>query len=414
MTSTPSPNSAPRDVHGASPLGAVLAFSALASFAAGTATLSIFFVTAREPYSFTPLQQYALGLLVGVGYTLGALGASRVGRAFRSAGGSSRGLIARLSVTMAALVCLPLFTHRDGSVFVLLALYAPLTGCFWPLIEGYVSGGRRAGELRSAMGSFNVTWSLTLLASFFVPPLFPDSFRTVFVILALTHVASVLALLGFRREPGVPLADHHGVEEHAVPAGVPELLRVHRVLHAMSYLVMYALSPYLPRLLERLGLTGFGASALAASWLLARSLTFVVLGRWHGWHGRWSVAVVGTLFVLGGFGATLLAPGLGTGAIPVVAMGLFVFGAGLAALYTAALYYAFEVGGHEGGGSHEALIGLGYSIGPACGLLVLGLERGGCFDAGQRDVALLLVITVLCLGAALFAWRRRRVPSGSA
>ena len=419
VTSTPSPSdSAPRELHGASPLGAVLAFSALASFAAGTATLSIFFVTAREPYSFTPLQQYALGLLVGVAYTLGALGASRVGRAFRSAGGSSRGLIARLSVTMAALLCLPLFTHRDGSVFVLLALYAPLTGCFWPLIEGYVSGGRRAGELRSAMGSFNVTWSLTLLASFFVPPLFADSFRTVFVILALTHVASVLALRGFRREPGAHdlgqhAAEQHGAEKHAVPAGYPEFLRVHRVLHAMSYLVMYALSPYLPRLLERLGLTGFGASALAASWLLARSLTFVVLGRWHGWHGRWSVAVVGTLFVLGGFGATLLAPGLGTGAIPVVALGLFVFGAGLAALYTAALYYAFEVGGHEGGGSHEALIGLGYSIGPACGLLVLGLERGEYVAADRRDVALLVVITVLCLGAALFAWQRRRAPSRS-
>ncbi len=390
---------------GASPLGAVLGFTGLASFAAGTATLSIFFVTAQAPYAFTPLQQYALGLLVGVGYTLGALLASRVRRGFRAVGGSSRGLLARLSLALGALLCLPWFTHSDASVFVLLAFYAPLTGCLWPLVEGYVSGGRRAGELRSAMGRFNVTWSLTLLASFFVPPLFADSFRTVFAILALTHVASVLALLRFRREPG-----EHVEEEHAVPRGYPELLRVHRVLHAMSYLVMYALSPYLPRLFERLGLSGFGASALAVSWLFARALTFVALGRWHGWHGRWSVAVVGTLCVLGGFAATLLAPGLGRGAIPVVALSLFVFGAGLAALYTAALYYAFEVGGHEGGGSHEALIGLGYSIGPSCGLLVLGLERGGWLSESQRDGALLVVITGLSLGAALWAWHHRRAP----
>jgi hypothetical protein len=141
-----------------------------------------------------------------------------------------------------------------------------------------------------------------------------------------------------------------------------------------------------------------------------------VLGRWHGWHGRWSVAVVGTLCVLGGFGGTLLAPGLlsGTAALVLVAAALAVFGAGLAALYTAALYYAFEVGGSEGGGSHEALIGLGYSVGPACGLFVLALERRGIFAAGRRDAALLAVITVLCLGAALYAWRHRRAPSGAA
>lgn len=393
---------------GASPLGAVLAFTALASFAAGTATLAIFFVTEREPYAFTPAQQYALGLLVGVGYTAGALAAARVRRAFAARGRSARELLALLSLVMAVLLFLPLATRSDASVFALLALYAPLTGCFWPLVEGYVSGGRRGAALRSAMGRFNVTWSLTLLASFFVPPLFEHGPQGVFVVLALTHALAALLLFGFRREPGGHLEEHH-----AVPRGYPELLRVHRVLHAMSYLVMYALSPTLPRLLERLGLAGFEVGALAATWLGARSLGFLLLERWHGWHGRWSVAVVGTLCVLGGFGATLLAPRLGAAAIPAVALALAVFGAGLAALYTAALYYSFEVGGSEGGGSHEALIGLGYTIGPGCGLLVLGLEHSGRLGAGQRDGALLGIITALCLVASLAAWRRRRGSTAS-
>lgn len=406
MTSTPVSSARPADrAPGATPLGALLALTALASFAAGTATLSIFFVTAREPYLFTGVQQYALGLLVGVGYTLGALAAARVTRAWRARGGSARTLLGLLSLAMAGLLCLPLATRTDASIFALLALYAPLTGCFWPLVEGYVSGGRRAAALRSAMGRFNVTWSTTLLASFFVPPLFAHALHGVFGLLALTHVVAALFLLGFQREPGA-----HLEEEHEVPRGYPELLRVHRVLHAMSYLVMYALSPYLPRLLERLGLAGLAAGALAATWLGARALGFLVLERWHGWHGRWSVAVVGALCVLGGFGATLLGPRLGAGAIPVVVLALVVFGAGLAALYAAALYYAFEVGGSEGGGSHEALIGLGYSIGPSCGLFVLGLERAGWLEASRRDGALLAVITALCLAAAAFAWRRRRGP----
>jgi hypothetical protein len=388
----------------------VLSFTGLASFAAGTCTLSIFFVTEGAPYEFTAVQQYALGLLVGVAYTLGALAASAVRRMLAARGVSARAFLVLLSLGMAALSCVPLGVSSDASVFLLLACYAPLTGLFWPLVEGYVSGGRRGAELRSAIGRFNIVWSLTLLPSFLcIPPLLRHSAAAVFVAVAATHVVSLACLLGFRREPG-----EHAHEEHHAPRAYGELLRVHRVLHAMSYLVMYALSPYLPKLLARLGLAGMAASALGATWLASRVLGFALLERWHGWHGRWSVGVVGALLVLGGFGATLLAPGLGPGAAALVGVALFLFGLGLAALYTAALYYAFEVGGTEGGGSHEALIGLGYSIGPSCGLLVCALERGGAIAVTQRDGALLLVITVLCLGAALFAWRHRGAPSAGA
>ena len=393
----------------------MLAFTGLASFAAGTMTLSIYFVTGRAPYEFSDAQQYALGLLVGVTYTLGALGAAAVRRALAARGISPRAFLVLLSLAMAAFACVPLATRSGAAVFALLACYAPLTGLFWPLVEGYVSGGRRGGELRSAIGRFNIVWSLTLLPSFLIPPLLAHSASAVFVAVAATHVVSLACLLGFRVEPGEHGVEEHGVEENAVeehvaPREYGELLRVHRVLHAMSYLVMYALSPYLPKLLGRLGFVGFSASALGAT-ASARALGFALLERWHGWHGRWSVAVIGALLVLGGFGGTLLAPGLGPEAPTLVALALFLFGAGLAALYTAALYYAFEVGGNEGGGSHEALIGLGYSIGPSCGLVVCALERGGVIEGTGRDGALHLVITAICVGAALLAWRARRVPS---
>jgi hypothetical protein len=398
----------------ATPLFPVLVFSALASFAAGTTTLGIFFVTARAPWEFTDVQQYALGLLVGVTYTLGALSAAAVRRWLSARGCPARVLLAALSLAMAALACVPLAARSDAAVFVLLACYAPLTGLFWPLVEGYVSGARRGAELRTAMGRFNIVWSLTLVPSFLVPPLVERSAAGVFVAVAATHVASLACLFGFRRELGEHAHGSSQTVDHAAPPVYAELLRVHRVLHAMSYLVMYALSPYLPKLLERLGLAGMAASALAATWLFARVLGFALLERWHGWHGRWSVAVAGALLVLGGFGATLLAPGLGHGALALVVPALLLFGAGLAALYAAALYYAFEVGGSEGGGSHEALIGLGYSIGPSCGLLVCGLERGGVIAGAGRDGALLLVISAICLGGALLAWRRRGAPSAGA
>ena len=387
----------------------MLAFTALASFAAGTTTLAIFFVTERPPYDFTVVQQYALGLLVGVTYTAGALSAGPVRRALAARGLPGRTLLALLSLAMAALACVPLAARSDAALFLAVACYAPLTGLFWPLVEGYVSGGRREAGLRSAIGRFNIVWSLTLLPSFLIPPLLQHSAAGVFVAVAATHVASLACLAGFRREPG-----EHAHEAHHAPRAYGELLRVHRVLHAMSYLVMYALSPYLPGLLGRLDLAGMAASALGATWVATRVLGFALLERWHGWHGRWSAAVVGALFVLCGFGATLLAPGLGAGALAVVGVALAFFGAGLAVLYTAALYYAFEVGGSDGGGSHEALIGLGYSIGPSCGLLVCALERGGVIGGARRDGALLLVISAISLAAALYAWRNRNAVSPGA
>jgi hypothetical protein len=387
------------------PLAPLLGFAALASFAAGTATLSVFFVTRRAPYEFTAAQQYALGLLVGATYTLGALAAAPVRRRLARRGRSARGLLGVLSLVMALLTCMPLVASSDAMVYAYLALYAPLTGLFWPLVEAYVSGGRRAGALRSAMGRFNITWSVMLLPSFLlIPPLLEIAPGAVFVAVALAHVASVPLLARFRRDPGEHVDDHH-----AVPAGYAELLRVHRVLHAMSYLVMYALSPYLPTLLESIGIGGTRASVVAAVWLAARVASFGALERWHGWHGRWWIAWGGAGLVLAGFGATVLAPA--AGGLVMLLPGLVAFGAGLAALYTAALYYSFELGGSDGGGSHEALIGLGYTVGPACGLLVCGLERGGLLGGAQREGALLLVITTLCALLAALAWRHRRKPS---
>jgi MFS family permease len=382
----------------------VLAYTALSSCAAGTATLSIFFVTERAPYSFSSARQYALGLLVGVTYALGALVAGRVTRALARRGVSARALVAGITLALAALMVVPVARATPAALFGVLALYAPLTGFLWPLIEAYVSGGRRAGALRAAVGRFNIVWSATLLPSFLIPPLLEDHPARVFVAVAAAHLVSLLCLPFLRREPGV----HAEEEAHAVPAEYRGLLRVHRVLHATSYLVMYALSPYLPGVLGRLGVDGPLRGALAATWLAARSVAFAVLERWHGWHGRAAVAVVGTALVLAGFAVTVLSPRLGAAGLPCLLVALVALGVGLAALYTAALYYAFEVAGHEGGGSHEALIGLGYSIGPSAGLAVCLLEEAGTFATERRDDVLLAVIAGLCLVGAALAWRSRK------
>jgi hypothetical protein len=392
-----------------SPLPATLGMTALASFAAGTATLGIFFVT-EKAYSFSAAQQYALGLTVGLTYMLAALGASRARRAAARVGISARGFLALASLGMAGLMALPLVTRSVPVLFLVIALYSPLTGVFWPLVEGYVSGGRRAAGLRTAIGRFNITWSSMLVVSFLaIPPLLRVSSERVFLAVVFGHLASLLFLLRLAPEP----AEHAHEEAHAVPAHYPELLRVHRVLHSVSYLVMYALSPYLPQLLERLGVAEGRRGLVAATWLAVRVVAFLALERWHGWHGRWSFALGGIAATLVGFALAVLAPGAGAQALALVLLGLALFGLGLAALYTAALYYVFEVGAEGGGDSHEALIGLGYSIGPLCGLAVCGLQGVGWIAREHADPLLLTLVSLLAVGGAVWAWRHRRDSSAA-
>jgi hypothetical protein len=89
-------------------------------------------------------------------------------------------------------------------------------------------------------------------------------------------------------------------------------------------------------------------------------------------------------------------------------VGLLVFGVGMGLTYYAAFYYALAVGHAEvdAGGTFEALIGLGYCVGPLLGLL--GHAAGG--EARARSVTVLLTaaVTALAGAAALRPYRAAR------
>jgi hypothetical protein len=395
------------------PLAAALVFAGLNSFAAGTATMGVFFV-AKKAFGFGEARNYGLGLVVGATYVVGALAAARVPRGVVRAGSSVRAYLALLTGAL-ALACLAPFVWREGFVlFLFLAVYAPITGLFWPLVESYLSGGRRGARLRSAVGRFNVVWSAGVALGLLVETLFlhedsgADRALLLFPLLALMHGASLVLLLAF---PGAPA--RHEDDAHAVPPSYRGLLGIHRLLLALTYFVMYTLSPYLPRLVETLGIGATWHTPLASVWMFARVVTFLGMERWHGWHGRFATALLGALALVFGFAAIVLAPlaAPGAPAVALFTLGLVAFGAGAAALYTAALYYVMEVGaaGVDAGGSHEALIGLGYTLGPACGLFVTELAvRTGVSDTA-RDGLLLGIVATSALAALLWAvlvWRR--------
>lgn len=381
----------------------MLAFSAASNFASGVATVGIFFLTERA-YAYTTGENYLLALLLGGSYALAAWKAGPLVRTLARPGGtSSRGALALMALALGALCTLPWLVRERWVPFLFIALYTPITGVFWPLVESFLSGGRRGERLRHAIGAFNVTWSGAMaLAFLFVSPLLKAHPLDVLLGLAGVHLASLLALPAFGRDPA-----RHLEEAHEHPASYRALLAGHQVLLVASYLVMFALTPYLPALLEELDVAPGWRAALGSLWMPARVASFWLFGRWHGWHGKRWVGWGGAVLLALGFALVVLAPTFGTRELGLASLvaGQVAFGLGLAGLYTANLYYTLEVGeaAVEASGSHEGLIGLGYTLGPLCGALTSGMAALGWISASAANALVLGLVLTQVAGAAGWA-----------
>jgi hypothetical protein len=392
------------------PLWAVNLFSFLNSMGTGLVTNGIFFITSSA-YGFSSVANLWLGVALGVTYVGAALfagpGVRAVRRRFPSL--STRAVLVALMAAMAVLASLPalagLWEPVPGpigiaSVWVLVVCYSPLTGVLWPVVESFLSGGRREVELRSAVGMWNFTWSSALvLGALFLGSMVESYAAIALLAVALVHLGGCGVLTAFGREPGEHLDSGH----HEHPAVYRKLLVTFRILLPVSYIVLSALSPLLPSVMRQLEVPVGWQPVLAAAWLLPRSLGFLMMERWQGWHGRWSHPVISGALVIVGFGIAVLSPQIASGGagIAVLAGGLATFGLGQAMVYSAAIYYALEVGNAEvdAGGMHEALIGVGYTVGPLCGLAaVVGAPLVG---VSTPETALFLLVGVIALGAAI-------------
>ena len=121
-------------------------------------------------------------------------------------------------------------------------------------------------------------------------------------------------------------------------------------------------------------------------------LAFVVLLRWTGWHyhpgwshgAMWAAPLaLAAIF----FSANLL----------IVVPALIVFGAAIGLSYAGSLYYTIDYGKAavgEHGGLHEAIIGIGVTLGPLVGAGVSVLT-------GQNETATHAVIVGLVMGINL-------------
>ncbi len=409
MATTFSNHSAPAPAP--TPLVAVLALTFLGSLGTGAVTNGFSFI-ASEGLGYGRKMNLLLALILGGTYIVGALLAGRLVARISIAKGwrSPRGLLAIALVIIAMACQLPMLAQvlapnlMEPALWAFIIIFSPATGIFWPIVEGYLSGGRSGKALRWAIGRFNITWSIALVISFWLmAPLLGKNPFLIFSLLGVLQLLMCGLLCWFPAHPPEHLPEHH----EPTPEVYVPLLTIFRVLLIASYIVLSALSPLLPIVEDKLGVDVHWKTPLASAWLTSRVLLFILFERWHGWHGRWWTPWTGMGLMLVGFSACMMSPmtapiaehlGLAT-----LLFGLVIMGIGIAITYYGALYYAMAVGNAQvdAGGKHEAVIGLGYTLGPMCGLAGLGLS-GGDPDPFRFWVITLVAGSVII--SALLGW----------
>ncbi|MFM9958260.1 MAG: MFS transporter [Phycisphaerales bacterium] len=407
------------------PLWATSGLTWVNNVGASVALMGVYFI-AFTAYQFTDTQRLLLGLLQGATYIGGALTAGPVGRmlAGPNRAFSTRALTGLVMVAMGLMCWLPVAWRSEWSIWIMVGVYSALSGWLWPLIESFLASGRTGAELRHGIGTFNFSWSSCQFITFWVLPAFMPDLKSDEVataaqittalwsmpLLGLSHVVALVFLWKMPREPG-----HHA--EAGDDSLSPEqreryrrLLTAHRWMLIMAYVGFSATNPLLPQRIDSLGISSQWATAFTSIWMLARVASFTFMGRWHGWQGRRRTLIWSPALLLLGITGMLVAPDRWS-----MAVALVLFGIGHGAVYTAAIYYALEVGsgGVDAGGKHEALIGCGYSIGPVAALLAASGAAGAAAsqsgtESGASGVLLASIIVALAAGAGVLSWRAVR------
>ena len=367
---------------------------------------------AVNAFDFSPFHNYMLAVCTGITYIAAAAGAGPILQRLRPFV-SERTILMLVMVGLGLCTAIPSLPAAKGSkwpIWMMTLFYTPLTGVLWPMVESYISGGRSGPELRKTLSRWNVVWSSAVAFAMCISaPLIESRASAVLLGLGCLHVLSIGFLFVFPRN--VP---RHLDEDHVpVPATYADLLTTFRILLPASYIVISAISPYLPGAFRRLDVPLAWHTVLASAWLFPRVIAFWLHDHTQKWRGHWWHPILGGLLILAGFGIAVFSPRLGPGVFGVGAMiaGLAALGSGMACIYSGAIYYVMSVHASEvkAGGSHESLVGVGYTIGPLFGLLAtVGMQRSMISERAFEPVVMGLVAVVAIVAVVIVIVRVRR------
>jgi MFS family permease len=392
---------------------------ALGSVAASLFTVGLPFYT-HYRFGWGAQENLLLGAGQGIAYSFGALSAERVARML----GRRRALLvayALLSLMAGAVAAAAVWRLIWAFVLVVFGVVA-LLGATWPMVESLVSEGADAGELSRRLARYNVTWAVTgavsLAGSGAVIQYAPG--WAFMAITGLVFLGSLGLVARIRSEDAPELRSAIGVPAPVDISVTPELaqqrrqaLWLSRIALPATYVVVFSLVPMLPSLPAMHRLSPTVATLIASVWLAARAGTFVITGRTTFWHSRPGLLFYASILMLVSFVATVLpaaVSGLSVGtAVVLMLPAELALGISLGIIYAGSLYFGMVLsqGSTEHGGYHEALIGLGQTLGPGLAGAMLWVRPDDLW-ASVAAVSSLLGASILASGAARFErlWRR--------
>ena len=402
-------------------VGPIYGVEALSSMGGTLFTVGIFFYTSSR-FGWGLAQNFRLAVLQGAVYVIGAMSAHAIARRL------THKPAAMLLQTVLTCICVVgvlagLGTHPMAVAAVVLA-YTLTSATSWPILASLVTMGADAAHLARRLAVYNVIWpavgAASLAASGRVIEAFPLG---VFLLPAVAHLLSIGLLTRTYPLSAKPTAVDEPAPPATTPHAEPELLRLRKVALWVSrlglpatYSVIYGLMPLMPTILRQCRIEDTQTqTVVGATWLVARWAAFVGLAASAWWHTRPRAMVAAAILMLFAFLGVTLAPSrwLGPSISPAVDLGFIVFwqivlGASLGMIYTGSLYFGMVLseGSTEHSGYHEALIGLGWMLGPGVGAIA-GIYFPGSLTAAVAAVGALIAVSVACVVAASVIGARR-------
>lgn len=374
---------------------ALLAFSFIESAAVVLLERGVYFYT-KDVLGFGEALNLGLGVLLGVTYVAGALLSHRLAERL----GERRVVTLCLGAHL-VLAAVPMAWPSAGVMWALYPGVGLVSGLMWPVVESYVSAGLIGRQMLRAVGRFCIAWSVAVpLAVAVSGPLIDTSWpESIFALTAICHVAAFGLLAGLPARPDHTPDDHPDRPDPDRLARYTALMTGSRWCLIAAYAMMFLLAPLLPEIFtHKLGLTNTQATPLVSLMDWMRVAAFAGFMMMTFWYGRTGPLITCVAALPVGFLLVLFGPSVGW-----VLAGEVLFGLVSGLIYYASLYYATAAknAAVEAGGGHEALIGGGFTLGPAAGLAGLGLAGA----VGGHDLGLLIgtspIILLGLLGGAL-------------
>jgi hypothetical protein len=395
-------------------------------------TTGIFFYT-HERLGWGLEQNFRLAVVQGIVYTCGALLAAKLVSHVtpRRALGLVHLGMAAAGAAGAVVVGNPAGESRGWIILGPLLAYTCLSAVAWPILEGMVSsGGQSALALSRRLTTYNLVWSATMAAVLAVDGVLIQSGPA--LVLAVPAVAHALAGGGHfgggggvaRREAA---SDHDrvGGSPKTALSAEPELLavrtlalRVSRLALPATYVVIFGLMPMMPFLPVMRSLGTKAQTVVSSTWPAARWGAFAALALGSWWHRRPRLLLAAAWLMLIAFLAVTVRPTQflsKTHASPAFDLAWMVgwqamLGIAMGVIYSGSLYFGMvlSAGSTEHGGYHEALIGLGWVLGPAAGAAA-GWANPGQVGPGVAAIGSMIALSVLATtGAAIISTGSRR------